>query len=99
MEGTTITARWQMLQQVRMSPNRAATDAEMKKKSCLPLEDLKKARSSSKKYPHLHCQPLNEVWEPGSTPSGHSGVLLAAVLRWLGPAFPPGAQSPLQTLT
>ena len=31
-------------------------------------------------YPCLHCQPLNEVWEglePGSTPSDHSGALLA----------------------
>jgi len=48
------------------------------------------------RYPHLHCQPLNEVWEgvhPGPTPSSHSGTLHAPELPWVGPTFPPGAQS------
>jgi len=69
----TIIAGWQSLwlQQTRTSPNAAATDREMKEKSCLPLEGLRKAGISSKRCPHLLCQPLNEVWEgvdPGSTP-------------------------------
>ena len=53
------------------------------------------------RYPHLHCQPLNEIWEgvdPGSTPSGHSGKLLAPELPWVGPTFLPGAQSLVQAL-
>jgi len=37
--------------------------------------------------------------DPGSTPSGHSGVLHAAKLPQVGPAFPPGAQSLLQAVT
>ena len=52
--------------------------------------------------PHLHCQPLNEVWEgvdPGFSPSGPSGPLHAAELPWVGPAFPPGAPSLLQATT
>jgi len=54
------------------------------------------------RYPHLPCQPLNEAWEdvdPGSTLSGYSGALHAAELPWVGPAFPPGAQSLLQAMT
>jgi len=54
------------------------------------------------RYPHLHCQPLNEVWEgvdSGSTPSGHSAALLAPELTWAGPAFSPGAQSLLQAVS
>ena len=57
---------------------------------------------SPAKHPHLHWQPLNEVWErvdPTSSPSGHSGALLAAELPWVGPAFSPGAQSLLQAVT
>ena len=92
-----IIAGWQSLwlQQIR-SPNAAATDAEIKEKSCLPLEGIRQARISNKRYPHLHCQPFNEVWkgvDPGSTPSNHSSTLLALELPWVGPAFPPGAQS------
>jgi len=54
------------------------------------------------RYPHLHCQPLNEVWEgvyPHSTPSSHSDALHAPELSWVGPAFPPGAQSLVQVMT
>jgi len=87
---------------MRTSPNTAATDTEMKEKSCLPLESLREAGISSKRCPHLHCQPLNEGWEgadPGSTPSCHSGALCAPELPWVGPAFPPAAQSLLQAVT
>jgi len=55
-----------------------------------------------RRYCHLHCQPLNEVWEggdPSSSPSGHSGTLHAAELPCVGPAFPPGAPSLLQAVT
>ena len=53
-------------------------------------------------YPHLHCQPLNEIWEGvdlGSIPSRHSRTLHAHELPWIGPAFPPGAQSLVQAVT
>jgi len=58
-----------------MSPDAAATDAETKEKSCLPLEGLRYAGISNKRCPHFLCQPFKEFWEemdPGSTPSGHS---------------------------
>ena len=74
----------------------------MKEKSCLPLEDPRYTGISSKKYPHLHYQPLNEGWEgvdPGSSPSNHSGSLLAPELPWVGPAFPSGVPSLLQAVT
>ena len=54
------------------------------------------------RYPRLYCQPLHEVWEgvdPGSIPPGHSGALLAPELPWVGPAFPPSAQSLFQAMT
>ena len=54
------------------------------------------------RFPYLHCQPLNEVWEgrdPGSTPSSPSGTLHAVELHWVGPAFPPGAQTQIQAVT
>ena len=59
-------------------------------------------QGSPARYPHLHCQPLNEVWggvHPGFTPFGHSGTLHAPELPSVGPAFPPGAQSLLQAVT
>ena len=52
--------------------------------------------------PCLPCQPLNEVWEgvdPGSTPSARSGILHAAELPWVSPAFSPGVQSLFQAIT
>ena len=58
--------------------------------------------SSNKRYHHLHCQLLNEIWEgvdSGSTSSGHSGASHAAELPWISPAFPPGAQSLFQAVT
>jgi len=59
-------------------------------------------RGSPAKYPCFHCQPLNEVWEgvnPGFTPSSHSAALHVPELPWVGPAFPPGAQSLVQAVT
>ena len=88
---------------MRTSPNTAAIDTEIiKKKHCLPSGSLRQAGTSGKKCLHLHCQPLNEVWEgvdPGSTPSSHSGAWLTPELPWVGPAFPPGVQSLLQAMT
>ena len=37
--------------------------------------------------------------DAGSTPSSHSGTLHTPELPWVGPAFPPGAQSLLQDMT
>jgi len=54
------------------------------------------------KYSSHHCQHLNKVWEevdPGSTPSGHSDALHTPELLWVGPAFPPAAQSLLLAVT
>jgi len=86
----------------RTSPNTATTDAEIKEKSCLPLEDLRYAGISRKRYLYLDCQPLNEIWEgvdPGSTPSSHSSALHAPECPWVGLAFPTGAQSLFQAVT
>ena len=47
-------------------------------------------QGSPERSPHLHCQPLNEVWagvDPGSSPSGHSDTLHTPELPWVGPAF------------
>jgi len=35
----------------------------------------------------------------GCTPSGYSGALVTPDLPWVGAAFPPAAQSLVQTLT
>jgi len=37
--------------------------------------------------------------DPGSNPSSHSGTLHGPELPWVGPAFPPGAQSLVQAVT
>lgn len=69
---------------------------KQRKKNCFLLESLRYAGISSKRCPHLYCQPLNEVWEgvdPGSNPSGHSAALHTPELLRAGPAFPAGAQS------
>jgi len=82
-------------------PKRSSCRAEMKEKSCLPLEDLRYIGISDKRCPQLHCQPLNEVWEgvdPGSTPSSHSGTLHTPELPWVCPAFPPDDESLPQTM-
>ena len=93
------------LQQVRTHSDATAVGSEIRERSCLPSEGLQNhqvGRDLQLKYPHLHCQPLNEVWEgvdPGFTPSGHSAALHTPELPWFGPAFPPGAQSLLQAMT
>ena len=59
-------------------------------------------QGSPERYPHLHYQPLNEVWEgvdPSFTLSGHSGALHTPEFPSVGPAFPPGAQSLFQAMT
>jgi len=74
----------------------AAIDAETKgKKKLLTFR-------SPARHPCLHCQPLSQVWDgvhPGSSPSSHSDALHAPELPWVGPAFPPGAQSLPQAMT
>ena len=60
------------------------------RKTAAYLQKASGRQGSPVKYPYPHCQPLNEVWEgmdPGSTPSIHSGTLLASELPWVGPAF------------
>ena len=50
----------------------------------------------------LHCQLLNEDWkglDSGFTLPGQSGLLHAPELPWVGPAFPPGAQSLVLAMT
>ena len=37
--------------------------------------------------------------DPGSTPSSYSGALHTRERPWVGPAFPPGAQSLVQAMT
>ena len=81
-----------------------AEGMEIRERNYLPLKDMQDAedRDHQIRCPHLHCQPLNEVWEgvdPGSSPSGHSGALHAPELPWVGPAFPPGAQSLVLAMT
>ena len=88
------------LQQVRVRLNAAAVSIEIKEATY--LQKTLDTQRSPARHPCFHCQPLNEVWEgvdPGSTPSSHSGTLHAAELPWVGPAFPPGAQSPVQAVT
>jgi len=86
------------------SPNSAATDREIKKRSCLPSDGLQQAGISNE-LPLSQLPTFKEVWEgldPGSTLSGHSGALHcmhAPELPWVGPAFPLGAQSLLQAVT
>jgi len=56
-----------------MRPNAAAMHAETKEKKLLTLRRSQVGRDLQTRYPHLHCQPLNEVWEgvgPGSNLSG-----------------------------
>ena len=78
-----------------------AETKEKKKKNLLAFGTPQVGRKLQQEL-CLYCQLINEVWEgvdPGSTPSGHSGALHAPVLPWVGPAFPPGAQSLFQTMT
>ena len=63
---------------------------QKQRKAAAHLQKASGTQGSPVSYPHLHCQPLNEIWEgvdPGCTPSGHSGTLHVAELPWAGPAF------------
>lgn len=54
------------------------------------------------RYPCLHCEHLNEVWEgvdPGSAPSSHAAALLAPKLPWIGPSFLLLNQSLIQAMS
>ena len=67
-------------------------------KAAAYLQKASRNQELQARHPHLHCWPLNEAWEgadPGSTPPGHSAALSAPEVPWVGPAFPPGAQSPV----
>jgi len=108
MESAAITAEQQgtRLQQVRISSNATAIGTEIKERICLPLPSSMQGPPAKKpnnnKKLCFHCQPLNEVCkglDPGSTPSIHSGALQAPELPWIGPAFPPGAQSLFQAVS
>jgi len=57
---------------------------------------------SPARYPCLHCQPLNKIWDwvdTGFNPFGHSAALHAPENPWVGLAFPPGSQSLVQAMT
>jgi len=101
----TVEQQNSILQQVRIHSDATAAGTEIRERSCLPSEGLQSpqvCRGLQMRRSHLHCQPLNEVWEgadPGSSLSSHSGTLHAPELPWVGPAFPPGAQSLLQAVT
>ena len=103
IESTAMTAEKQdpRLQQVRL-PQIQQVWAEKQRQEIAYLQKTSCVQGSPTRYPCLHCQPLNEVWEgvgPGSSPSGHSGALHIPELPWVGPAFPPGAQSLVQVMT
>ena len=104
MESTAVTAEQQgpKLRQVRTCPNATTQEPRNKGRKLLTFRKVTYTQESPAKCTCLPCQPLNEVWEgvdPGSTPSSHSGTLHAAELPWVGPAFSPGAQSPVQAVT
>jgi len=86
-----------------ISPNTAAIDKETQEgRKTAYLQKASGRQGSPTSYPHLHCQAPDEFWEgvgPGSTPSCHSHALHAPELSWVGPAFPPGAQSLVQAVT
>ena len=74
---------------------------EEQKKESAYLQKASGRQGPPAKYSQLHSQLLNEILEgvdPGSTPSSHSGALLAPELPWASPAFPAGAQSLLQAV-
>jgi len=59
---------------VKIYSNTTAIGTEIKERIYSPLKGLRYI-GVSREIPHLHCQPLNEVWEgvhPGSSPSNHS---------------------------
>jgi len=76
--------------------------AQKQRKEAAYLQKASRTQGSPARYPHLHYQLLNEVWkevDPGFIPSTHSATSHAPELPWVGPAFPPGAQSQVQAVT
>ena len=74
---------------------------QKQRKAAAHLQKASGTQGSPVSYPHLHCQPLNEIWEGvdlGSIPSRHSRTLHAHELPWVSSAFPPGAQSLFQAM-
>ena len=87
--------RWGMV-----SWNTIAVATEREKRICSAQKDPYSpciGKDFQTRYSHLHCQPLNEIWE-GSTASVHSGALHVPELPCVCPAFPPGTQSLDQAL-
>ena len=70
-----------------------------KGKKLLTHKNASGTQGSPVRQPNIHCQPLNEVWEGVDTPYIQSCALHAPELPWVGPAFLPGAQSLLQSMT
>ena len=59
---------------------------QKQRKTAAHLQKASGTQGSPVSYPHLHCQPLNEIWErmdPGSSPPNHSDELHAPELPWL----------------
>jgi len=81
--------------------NTTVVDTEIKKSSCLPLEDLRRTGISTK----IVLSPLPTLkWGLGRAgswlhPFGQSGTLPAPELPYVGPAFPPGVLSLFQSMT
>jgi len=92
------------LQQVRIRSNATAAGTEIRKSNCLPLEVLWYIGISSK----MALLPLPTLRRSGKgwilapplwSLRGHCTELHAPELPWVGPAFPPGAQSLVQAVT
>jgi len=103
MEIAAMTAEQQVpsLHPVRVFSNATAIGTEIKERSCLPLEGLRYTGISSKKLtPPL--PPLNCGLGRGGSwlqPFWSLSALHTPELPWVGPAFPPGAQSLVQPVT
>lgn len=65
-----------------ISPNAVTLNAEIKEKNTAYPWKASGRQESATRYPHLHCLPLNEVWEEVKLgPSGQSGTLQAPQLH------------------
>jgi len=94
---------------MRVHVSAATVDTETKDRSTYPWK-ASGTQGSPVRYPYLHYQPLNEVWEgvdPDSSPSSHSGALHCIAMHYIActwaplgwPCLAPGASSQLQALT